>query len=131
MTTLTIEPEEVSASTVRRIWASDVGRRFRRNKLGMASVAWLLFVVVASFVLPYFYNVDPNFASIAGSVILVETIFAWPGVGRLLYIGIQFNDFPLVAGCIMVLLVYAVLVNLVVDLLYRVIDPRVRTEGVR
>jgi peptide/nickel transport system permease protein len=54
-------------------------------------------------------------------------VFGWPGIGNLLYIGIRWNDFPLVSGTVLFLLLYAVVANLIVDLLYGVIDPRLRS----
>lgn len=76
--------------------------------------------------LPAITDIGVSLADIIGSVILIETIFAWPGIGRLVYLGIYWNDFPLLSGAVLVLLVYAVVVNLVVDLLYGTVDPRVR-----
>jgi ABC-type dipeptide/oligopeptide/nickel transport system permease component len=67
-------------------------------------------------------------ARIAGAVILVETVFAWPGIGQLLDVGILWNDFPLLTGALLLLLIYTVVVTLIVDVLYRVIDPRLRSE---
>jgi peptide/nickel transport system permease protein len=58
--------------------------------------------------------------------IVVETVFAWPGVGRLLYEGITFRDFPVVQGVVLMLGCMTVVANLVVDILYAVIDPRIR-----
>jgi ABC-type dipeptide/oligopeptide/nickel transport system permease component len=66
-------------------------------------------------------------AVLTGSVI-TETIFAWPGVGRLLVQSIGFRDYPLVQGCILLIAVTYVSVNLLTDLLYGVIDPRIRLE---
>ena len=61
--------------------------------------------------------------------IVVETVFAWPGVGRLLFEGIAFRDFPVVQASILLGGVMIVVVNLVVDILYAVIDPRIRYES--
>jgi peptide/nickel transport system permease protein len=69
-----------------------------------------------------------SIARIAGSVILVETVFQWPGIGHLLDVGILWNDFPLLTGALLLLLVYTLVVTLVVDMLYRVVDPRLRTQ---
>ena len=64
-------------------------------------------------------------AVLTGAVI-TETIFAWPGIGRLLIQSIGFRDYPMVQGCILLIAVTYVGVNLVVDLLYVVLDPRIR-----
>lgn len=58
--------------------------------------------------------------------IITETIFAWPGVGRLLIQAISFRDYPLVQGCILFIAVTYVSMNLVVDLMYGWLDPRIR-----
>jgi peptide/nickel transport system permease protein len=60
--------------------------------------------------------------------VVVETVFAWPGVGRLLYEGIAFRDFPVVQTTVILSGVMIVAVNLAVDLMYAVIDPRIRYE---
>ncbi len=58
--------------------------------------------------------------------IVVETVFAWPGVGRLFYEGIAFRDFPVVQATVLLGGAMIVIVNLLVDILYAVIDPRIR-----
>ncbi len=64
-------------------------------------------------------------ALISGSII-VETVFAWPGMGSLLITGITARDYPLVTGLVMVYTVAFVIINLIIDALYVVIDPRTR-----
>jgi ABC-type dipeptide/oligopeptide/nickel transport system permease component len=64
-------------------------------------------------------------AVLTGAVI-TETIFAWPGIGRLLVQSIGFRDYPIVQGCILLIAITYVAVNLAVDLLYSVLDPRIR-----
>ncbi len=60
--------------------------------------------------------------------VITETIFAWPGVGRLLIQSIGFRDYPLVQGCILLIAVTYVSVNLLTDLAYGFLDPRIRYE---
>ena len=60
--------------------------------------------------------------------IITETIFAWPGLGRLLIQSIQFRDYPMVQGCILLIAVTYVAVNLLTDLAYGLADPRIRYE---
>jgi peptide/nickel transport system permease protein len=57
---------------------------------------------------------------------VTETVFAWPGVGRLTYEAVIYRDFPLLQAVIMLEAVLIVLVNLVVDILYAYVDPRIR-----
>ena len=64
-------------------------------------------------------------AVLTGAVI-TETIFAWPGVGRLLIQSIGFRDYPLVQGCVLLIAVTYVTVNLVTDVAYAYLDPRIR-----
>jgi peptide/nickel transport system permease protein len=63
-----------------------------------------------------------------GGAVLTETVFAWPGVGTLMVQGILARDFPLVQGCVLVIALSFVGINLAVDLLYAWIDPRIRYE---
>jgi len=63
-----------------------------------------------------------------GGAVLTETVFAWPGVGTLMVQGILARDFPLVQGCVLVIALGFVLVNLTVDVLYATLDPRIRRE---
>jgi peptide/nickel transport system permease protein len=60
--------------------------------------------------------------------IITETIFSWPGVGRLLIQAINFRDYPLVQGCILFIAVTYVLMNLLVDVTYAWLDPRIRYQ---
>ena len=70
-----------------------------------------------------------NLVIMVNVAVVVETVFAWPGVGRLLYEGIAFRDFPVVQATVLLGGVMIVVVNLVVDILYAVIDPRIRYEA--
>jgi len=63
-----------------------------------------------------------------GGAVLTETVFAWPGVGTLMVQGILARDFPLVQGCVLVVALSFVLINLAVDLLYAWFDPRIHYE---
>ena len=64
-----------------------------------------------------------------GGAILTEQIFNWPGIGRLTIDAISFRDFPLVQGTVVLFAMTFIVVNLLVDLSYAIIDPRVRTEA--
>jgi peptide/nickel transport system permease protein len=69
-----------------------------------------------------------NLVLMVNVAVVVETVFAWPGVGRLLFEGIAFRDFPVVQATVILGGVMIVVVNFAVDLLYAVIDPRIRYE---
>jgi len=69
-----------------------------------------------------------QFGAVLTGAVITETIFAWPGVGRLLIQSITFRDYPLVQGCILLIAIAYVSVNLVTDLVYGFLDPRIRFE---
>lgn len=69
-----------------------------------------------------------QFGAVLTGTIITETIFSWPGIGRLLIQAINFRDYPLVQGCILFIATTYVLVNLLVDLTYGYLDPRIRYE---
>jgi len=66
--------------------------------------------------------------SVLTGAVITETIFAWPGVGRLVVEAIFNRDFPVVQGVVLVVSLIFVAVNLLVDLAYAALDPRIRTE---
>lgn len=67
-----------------------------------------------------------QFGALLGGAVITESIFAWPGVGRLTIQAIQTKDLPLVQACVLLLALMFVLANLVVDMLYAYLDPRIR-----
>jgi ABC-type dipeptide/oligopeptide/nickel transport system permease component len=69
-----------------------------------------------------------QFGAVLTGAVITETIFAWPGVGRLLIQSINFRDYPLVQGCILLIAVTYVAMNLLTDLVYGLLDPRIRLE---
>jgi hypothetical protein len=70
-----------------------------------------------------------NLVLMINVAVVVETVFAWPGIGRLLYEGISFRDFPVVQGVVVMGGTMIVAVNLLVDVVYAVIDPRIRLRN--
>ena len=69
-----------------------------------------------------------QYGFLLGGAVVTETIFAWPGVGRLAMTAILQRDYPVVQGCVLLVAVLFVIVNLLVDLLYGLLDPRIRYE---
>jgi len=69
-----------------------------------------------------------NFGLLLSGAILTETVFSWPGVGRLVIDAVYARDYPLVIGCILVFALVFVIVNLITDLLYTYIDPRIHYD---
>lgn len=70
-----------------------------------------------------------QFGQLLAGAVLTETVFSWPGVGRLLVTSILARDYPVVQTALVLIAAFFVLVNLAVDVLYAVLDPRVRYNG--
>jgi len=79
--------------------------------------------------LPVITITGVNLAFAAAGVIEAETVFAWPGVGRLAYDAVSQRDYPLLQGVFMLFAFAIVLANLVIDLIYGCIDPRIKVGG--
>lgn len=78
--------------------------------------------------LPVLTVMGLQFGTLLGGAVLTETIFSWPGVGRLMYEAIMQRDFPVVQSGILIISLVFVFINLIVDLLYSFIDPRIRVN---
>ena len=78
--------------------------------------------------IPVVTIVGLQFGAVLTGTIITETIFAWPGVGRLLIQAINFRDYPLVQGCILFISFTYVVMNLLTDLTYGLLDPRIRYD---
>lgn len=65
-------------------------------------------------------------ATLLGGVIVVEVVFAWPGLGRLVFNAVAARDYPLIQGAVLLIAALFLLINLIVDVLYAVVDPRIR-----
>ena len=66
-----------------------------------------------------------QFGSLLAGSIITETIFSWPGIGRLTVQAIQTRDYPVVQGCVLTIAISYLLVNLLADIFYRLVDPRI------
>jgi ABC-type dipeptide/oligopeptide/nickel transport system permease component len=78
--------------------------------------------------LPVSTIVGMNVGTMLSGSVLVEVVFAWPGMGRLLYDGVLARDYPLIIGIILIVSVAVVLVNLITDVVYAIVDPRIRYD---
>jgi peptide/nickel transport system permease protein len=82
--------------------------------------------VLRNALIPVVTIVGLEFGEILANSVIVETVFAWPGVGNLLITGVGSRDYPLVTGLVLLYALLFVIINLAVDGLYAVIDPRIR-----
>ena len=82
--------------------------------------------IVRNALIPVLTITGIQLATILGGVIVVEVVFAWPGIGRLVYTAVAARDYPLIQGAVLLIAALFLLINLVVDVLYAVVDPRIR-----
>ena len=101
----------------------DYIRTARAKGLSERSV-WLKHVLRNS-LLSVITIVGLQFGALLAGAIITETIFTWPGLGRLTIQAIQTRDYPLVQGCVLVIATSYLLVNLLTDILYHLVDPRI------
>jgi len=95
---------------------------------GLSRRAAVLRHALRNALIPVLTVLGLQFGSLLGGSVITETIFSWPGIGRLTLQAIEARDYPLVQGCILFLAVLTVAVNLLTDLLYLRLDPRIRVE---
>lgn len=93
---------------------------------GMAGTAVIIGHGLRNALLPVITVIGLQVGSLLTGAILTETIFSWPGVGRFMYDSILFRDYPVILAGILLFSVVFVLVNLLVDVLYAFLDPRIR-----
>jgi len=90
--------------------------------------AWVVIAIhgFKNALLPVMTLAGINLVVMINAAVIIEVIFAWPGIGRLLFEGIFSRDFPLVQGIVIMAGITIILINLVVDVLYAWVDPRIR-----
>src|SRR6266851_2581520 len=93
---------------------------------GLPDVVVIAMHAFKNALIPVFTLAGVNMVVMVNAAVIIEVIFAWPGIGRLLYEGIFQRDFPLVQGVVIMAGFMIVGINLIVDILYAFIDPRIR-----
>jgi ABC-type dipeptide/oligopeptide/nickel transport system permease component len=106
--------------------SSDYVRTARAK--GLSTFAVLTHHALRNALIPIITILGLQFGTLLAGTIVTETIFSWPGIGRLTVQAISSRDYPLLQGCILVIALSYVLVNLFTDFLYALIDPRVRVS---
>jgi ABC-type dipeptide/oligopeptide/nickel transport system permease component len=109
--------EELSADYVRTARAK-----------GLSESAVLFRHAFRNALIPILPILGLQFGTLLAGTIVTESIFSWPGIGRLAVQAITARDYPLLQGCILLIAVSYVVVNLLTDFIYAVVDPRVRLE---
>jgi peptide/nickel transport system permease protein len=102
--------------------------KFARAK-GLPMRRIVLVHVLKNIMIPIVTVIGLEFGSVIAFSIVTETIFAWPGMGKLLIDSINVLDRPVIVAYVLIIVCMFVVINLVVDLLYSALDPRVRLTG--
>ncbi|MGB8655244.1 MAG: ABC transporter permease, partial [Candidatus Acidiferrales bacterium] len=106
--------------------SSDYVRTARAK--GLSESAVLFRHAFRNALIPIITILGLQFGTLLAGTIVTETIFSWPGIGRLAVQAIESRDYPLLQGCILLIAVSYVAVNLLTDVIYSLVDPRVRFE---
>jgi ABC-type dipeptide/oligopeptide/nickel transport system permease component len=116
----------LTRSTMLEVLSQDYIRTARSKGLP----EWKVFLKHAfpNTLIPVITVIGTDFGSYLSGAVLTESIFGWPGMGRLALEAILKRDFPVIQGTVLFMAVMFVMVNVIVDLLYGVIDPRIRME---
>lgn len=114
----------ITRSSMLEVMRSDFIRTARAKGLKMF---WVVYKhSLKNAVIPVLTVIGLQTGLLLGGAILTETIFGWPGIGRYIYDAINYRDYPVIQSGILVVATFFVFINLIVDLLYAVIDPRIK-----
>ncbi len=114
----------ITRSTMLEVMRSDFIRTARAKGLKMF---WVVYKhSLKNAIIPVLTIIGLQTGLLLGGAILTETIFSWPGIGRYIYEAIGYRDYPVVQSGVLVIAFIFVMINLVIDLLYAAIDPRIK-----
>ncbi|MGE7943161.1 ABC transporter permease [Lysinibacillus xylanilyticus] len=114
----------ITRSSMLEVMRSDYVRTARAKGQKMFIVVYKH--ALKNAVIPVLTVIGLQTGLLLGGAILTETIFSWPGIGRYIYDAIGFRDYPVIQSGILVIAFIFIMINLIVDLLYTVIDPRIK-----
>jgi ABC-type dipeptide/oligopeptide/nickel transport system permease component len=121
---LTARVVRLARSGIRREMAADYVRTAHGKGLRAADVVGRH--VLPNMVIPVIAVLAVDIGHLMGGAVITESIFAWPGVGRQLISAVLARDYPVVEAIVFVVAIFVIAINLAADLLYRMIDPRLR-----
>ncbi|KIY21812.1 MULTISPECIES: ABC transporter permease [Mesobacillus] len=114
----------ITRSAMLEVMRSDFIRTARAKGLSMF---WVVYKhSLKNAIIPVLTVIGLQTGLLLGGAILTETIFSWPGIGRYIYEAIGYRDYPVIQSGILIIALIFVLINLVVDLLYAAVDPRIK-----
>ena len=126
--TLGVSPMALLARTTRAAVLDVLNADFVRTarSKGMTEYRVVTWHVVRNALVLVLTTIGLQFGSLMGQAVVVEKLFSWPGLGSLLVDSVFQRDIPMVQGCILVIVLFFLVINMLVDLAYAVIDPRIR-----
>jgi peptide/nickel transport system permease protein len=114
----------ITRSSMLEVMRTDYIRTAKSKGLSMF---WVVYKhSLRNAIIPILTVIGLQFGLLLGGAILTETIFSWPGIGRFIYDAINFRDYPVIQSGILIIALFFVMINFIVDLLYAAIDPRIR-----
>jgi len=114
----------ITRSTMLEVMRSDFIRTARAKGLKMF---WVVYKhSLKNAIIPVLTIIGLQTGLLLGGAILTETIFSWPGIGRYIYEAINYRDYPVVQSGVLIIAFIFVMINLIIDLLYAAIDPRIK-----
>lgn len=123
-----------SAATITRMTRSSMLEVIRQDYIGTARAKGVSEKTITyrhmlrNAMIPIVTAVGLQFGTLLGGAMLTETVFSWPGLGRLMVDSIKSKDIPMVLGSVIFLAIMFTVVNLIVDLIYAFIDPRIKSQ---
>lgn len=121
--------------TLMRMTKTEVGRNLTSDYIrmcrakGCSSLGVLFVHGLRNAAIPLVTLIGLRFGAMLGGSVVVESMFRWPGLGNLLITAVQARDYPTVQFLVPYIAVVFIIINIIVDLLYGVLDPRIRREG--
>ncbi len=104
--------------------------KFARAK-GLSSSRIVLVHIMKNILIPVVTVLGLELGGVIAFAVVTETVFAWPGMGKLLIDSIQLLDRPVVVAYLMITVLMFIVINLIVDIVYSLLDPRVRLKDVK
>jgi peptide/nickel transport system permease protein len=122
----------IPMATIARVTRSSMLEVLRQDYIrterakGLSERAVIYKHAVRNAMLPVITVIGLNFGLLLAGALLTETVFSWPGIGRYVVKAVQMRDYPVVQGCVLFFSFMFVIVNLITDILYVLIDPRIK-----
>ena len=128
--TLGLRSAAYLARLTRATMLDELNKDYIRTARSKGLPEWKVFIKHAfpNTLIPVITVIGTDFGSYLSGAVLTESIFGWPGIGRLALDAILKRDFPLIQGTVLFMAIMFVMMNVLVDILYGVVDPKIRLE---